>query len=118
MIARGQRSTHIGTLSPQKCAQTTKNCTAQCTAVLPGQYTARESNRETKETADYGEVLRWSTESGDDELPHEKTHSVQQETVDSEEPTEFGLVYDRYIMKETANCETEPSAVALNILTG
>ncbi len=40
--------------------------------------------------AEHGEVLRWSSDSGEDEYPQQEIQSVQQETADNEEPTEFG----------------------------
>ncbi len=41
------------------------------------------SEREVNECAQHGEVLRWSTDSGEDEYPQ-----LQHEAVESEEPTE------------------------------
>ncbi len=68
------------------------------------------SEREAQETAGFREVLRWNTDSG--------SEGCCEHTVDSEEPTAFGLVYDRYIITEAENSEKEPSVVKLNIVTG
>ncbi len=51
------------------------------------------SERESEEVALHGEVLRWSTDSGEDEFPQIDVQSViEQATSDSEQPTEFGVV--------------------------
>ncbi len=52
------------------------------------------SYRESQETAQYGEVLRWSSDS-------EGETAAQQDTTDSEEPTELGVVWERLVIKET-----------------
>jgi hypothetical protein len=56
--------------------------------------------READECAQFGEVQRWSTDSGEDGAPE-----VDGE---SEEPTEFGVVWERYVIKETEEAEMDP----------
>ncbi len=58
------------------------------------------SEREANECAQHGEVLRWSTDSGEDEYPQ-----LQQEEVESEEPTEFGVVCERFVIRETQHMD-------------
>ncbi len=60
------------------------------------------SPRESVEMAEHGEVLSWSPDSGEDEYPQQEVQSVQQDTADSEEPTEFGVVWERFVIKETS----------------
>ncbi len=54
------------------------------------------SEREANEMSVHGEALRWSTDSGEDEYPQ-----LPRETVESEEPTEFGVVWERFVIRET-----------------
>jgi hypothetical protein len=60
------------------------------------------SEREADECAEHGEVLRWSrpTDSGEDQYPQ-----MQNETVESEEPTEFGVVWERFVIRETQDMD-------------
>jgi hypothetical protein len=58
------------------------------------------SEREADECAQFGEVQRWSTDSEEDGAPE-----VEGE---SEEPTEFGVVWEHYIIKETEEAEMDP----------
>jgi hypothetical protein len=58
------------------------------------------SEREADECAQFGEVQRWSTDSGEDGAPEVDG--------DSEEPTEFGVVWERYVIKETEEAEMDP----------
>jgi hypothetical protein len=60
------------------------------------------SYREALETAEHGEPLRWSSESeGEVEEAQDKTNAAQQHTIDIEEATALGLVYEPWIIKET-----------------
>ena len=61
------------------------------------------SERESDEMAQHGEVLRWSTESSDNEYPQIDVQAAALATSDSEEPTEFGVVWERFVIKETEN---------------
>ncbi len=56
------------------------------------------SEREANECSEHGEVLRWSTDSSEDEYPQ-----LPFETEESEEPTEFGVVWERFVIRETEN---------------
>ncbi len=66
------------------------------------------SYRESIETAEHGEVLRWSSGSeGEVDEAQDKTNAAQQDTMDSEEPTELGLVWKPWIIKETQYSDIE-----------
>jgi hypothetical protein len=54
------------------------------------------SEREANECSEHGEVLRWSTDSSEDEYPQ-----LPCETEESEEPTEFGVAWERFVIRET-----------------
>jgi hypothetical protein len=66
------------------------------------------SERESIEMANHGEVQRWSSDSEADELP--------KDIAESEEPTEFGVMWERYVIKETEETEVEPTIVELHIM--
>ena len=58
--------------------------------------------------AQHGEVLRWCSDSeGDDEVGSNKTDCNVQDEVESEEPTEFGVVWERFIIPETEACDID-----------
>jgi hypothetical protein len=59
------------------------------------------SEREVDECAEHGEVLRWSTDSGEDVYPQPVLESVHLQASDSEEPAEFGVVWERFVIQET-----------------
>ncbi len=66
------------------------------------------SDREATEMAQHGEVLRWSSDSeGEDEGESRKTDCNVQDEVESEEPTEFGVVWERLVIPETEACEID-----------
>ena len=66
------------------------------------------SDREATEVAQHGEVLRWSSDSeGEDEGGSKKTDCDVPEEVESEEPTEFGVVWERFVIPETDACEID-----------
>ncbi len=67
--------------------------------------------------AEHGEVLRWSTDSGEDECPQKELQSVEQATVDSEEPTEFGVVWEWVVIRETDDMAGGPPSTRLEITT-
>jgi hypothetical protein len=58
--------------------------------------------------AQHGEVKRWSSDSEPGEVP--------KHMAESEEPTEFGVVWERYVIKETEEAEVEPTIVELHIM--
>ena len=70
------------------------------------------SEREVNECAQHGEVLRWSTDSGEDEYPQ-----LQHEAVESEEPTEFGVVWERFVIRETQDMDGAHSRTGSVITT-
>jgi hypothetical protein len=53
------------------------------------------SQREADECARHGEVLRWSSDSDEDAVSKAKKRTVHLDS-DTEEPTEFGVVWERY----------------------
>jgi hypothetical protein len=60
------------------------------------------SERESNETAQHGEVLRWSNDSeGEDQGGSKKTDLNVQDEFESEELTEFGVVWERFVIPET-----------------
>jgi hypothetical protein len=60
------------------------------------------SEREATKTAQHGEVLRWSSGSEEDvELMGQVTQSGQRDKTESEDETEFGVVWERFVVKET-----------------
>jgi hypothetical protein len=59
------------------------------------------SEREANETAKYGEVLRWSSDSGEDESPQHVLETDQPQASDSEGPTELGVMMGRVSIPET-----------------
>ncbi len=66
------------------------------------------SDREATEMAQRGEVLRWSSDSeGEDEGGSNKTDCNVQDEVESEEPTEFGVVWERFVIPETEACDID-----------
>jgi beta-lactam-binding protein with PASTA domain len=75
------------------------------------------SEREANETAEHGEVLRWSTDSGEEEYPQTTMQTVEQALSDSEEPTEFGMVWERFVIRETEDILGVPSTAGLEITT-
>jgi hypothetical protein len=75
------------------------------------------SEREANECAEHGEVLRWSTDSGEDEYPQVTVGTVEQAISDSEEPTEFGVVWERFVIRETQDVLGLPSTGGLEITT-
>ena len=68
--------------------------------------------REVNECAQHGEVLRWSTDSGEDEYPQ-----LQHEAVESEEPTEVGVVWERFVIRETQDMDGAHSRTGSIITT-
>jgi hypothetical protein len=68
------------------------------------------SERESTEMAQHGEVLRWSTDSGEDEYPQTRVQTVEEDRPDSEEPTEFGVVWERFVIRETEDILAVPSS--------
>jgi hypothetical protein len=53
-------------------------------------------------------VLRWSSDSeGEDEEGSNKTDLNVQDAVESEEPTEFGVVWERFVVPETEACDID-----------
>ena len=58
------------------------------------------SEREATECARYGEVQRWSTDS--------EVDVECEDDGESEEPTEFGVVWERHVIKETEEAEMDP----------
>ncbi len=76
------------------------------------------SAREADECAQYGEVLRWSTDSEEDVYPQPAiTETVVREASDSEEPTEFGVVWERFIINETNGMDGRPTDTRLEVTT-
>ncbi len=73
------------------------------------------SEREANECAEHGEVLRWSTDSDEDEYPQVTVQTVEQATSDSEEPTEFGVVWERFVIRETEDNLGVPTTGGLEI---
>jgi hypothetical protein len=73
------------------------------------------SQREANECAEHGEVLRWSTESDEDEYPQVTVQTVEQAASDSEEPTEFGVVWERFVIRETEDNLGVPTTGGLEI---
>jgi hypothetical protein len=66
------------------------------------------SERESQEMVQHGEVLRWSSGSeGEEALPDAKTDLPQQDERESEDPTELGVVWERYVIKETTEGDTD-----------
>ncbi len=66
------------------------------------------SDREATEVAQHGEVLQWSSDSdGEDEGGANKTDLNVEEVVESEEPTEFGVIWERFVVPETEACVIE-----------
>ncbi len=66
------------------------------------------SDREATEVAQHGEVLRWSSDSeGEDEGGSKKTDCDVPDVVESEEPTEFGVDWERFVIPETDACEID-----------
>ncbi len=66
------------------------------------------SDREATEVAQHGEVLRWSSDSeGEDEGGASKTDCNVADEVESEEPTEFGVIWERFVIPETEACDIE-----------
>jgi hypothetical protein len=62
--------------------------------------------------------LRWSTDSGEDDYPQTTAQTVEQATIsDSEEPTEFGVVWERFVIRETEDILGVPSTAGLEIAT-
>jgi hypothetical protein len=60
------------------------------------------SEREASECATHGEVLRWSSDSGEDEVcPQPTLQLVQEEALDSEGPTEFRGVWERVVQQDS-----------------
>jgi hypothetical protein len=70
---------------------------------------------EANECAEHGEVLRWSTDSGEDEYPQVTVETVDKAASDSEEPTEFGVVWERFVIRETQDVLELPSTGGLQI---
>jgi hypothetical protein len=75
------------------------------------------SQREANECAEHGEVLRWSTDSGEDEYPQVTVETCDKAASDSEEPTEFGVVWERFVIRETQDVLGLPSSGGLEITT-
>ncbi len=75
------------------------------------------SERESTEMAQHGEVLRWSTDSGEDEYPQTRVQTIEEDRSDSEEPTEFGVVWERFVIRETEDILAVPSTTGLEITT-
>ena len=66
------------------------------------------SDREATECAQHGEVLRWSSESeGEVAEMGSETNEAQKDTTDSEEPTEMGLVWAPFVIRETQYSDVE-----------
>ena len=60
------------------------------------------SEREASECATHGEVLRWSTDSGEDKgCPQPTVQLVQEESLDSEGPTEFRGVWEPIVQQNS-----------------
>ncbi len=75
------------------------------------------SERECDEMLEHGEVLRWNTDSGEDEYPQIDGQSTEKVPSDSEEPTEFGVVWERFLIKETEDMDGGPPTTQLSITT-
>jgi hypothetical protein len=66
------------------------------------------SYKEALEMSKHGEVLRWSSKNeGEVEETKTKTNEAQKDTTDNEEPTELGVVWQPYIIKETQYNDVE-----------
>ncbi len=70
------------------------------------------SQREADECARHGEVLRWSSDSDEDEVSKAKKRTVHLDS-DSEEPTEFGVVWERYDENYNKDGSTKPLAIVI-----
>ncbi len=75
------------------------------------------SEREADECAEHGEVLRWSTDSGEDVYPQPVLESVHLQASDSDEPTEFGVVWERFVIQETDAMDGRDPTTRLQITT-
>ena len=70
------------------------------------------SQREAGECARHGEVLRWSSDSDEDEVSKAKKRTVHLDSdTSSEEPTEFGVVWERYDENYKKDGSTKPVAI-------
>ena len=70
------------------------------------------SQREADECARHGEVLRWSSDSDEDEVSKAKKRTVHLDS-DSEEPTEFGVVWERYDENNKKDGSTKPVEILI-----
>jgi hypothetical protein len=68
--------------------------------------------REAGEMSIHGEVLRWSSGSDEQEISKAKNSTVNVDS-DSEEPTEFGVVWERYDANNKKDGITKPLEVVL-----
>jgi hypothetical protein len=106
--------------SPSKKRQVTKESQAKDKEVhlIPFKKGIKMmSEREADEMAEHGEVLRWSTDSGEDVYPQPVLESVHLEASDSEEPTEFGVVWERFVIQETDAMDGRAPTTRLEITT-
>jgi hypothetical protein len=72
------------------------------------------SAREADECATHGEVLRWRSDSDEDEVSKSKNRTGHVDS-DSEEPTEFGVVWERYDVNTNKDGSTKPVEVLIEI---
>ena len=72
------------------------------------------SEREANKCARHGEVLRWSSDSDENEDKKGKNTTVNVDS-DSEEPTEFGVVWERYDEINKQDGSTKQVEVVIDI---
>ena len=94
--------------SQKKSEITSGKCEAEVHVVPYIRGLRMMSDREATEVAQHGEVLRWSSDSeGEDEGGPSKTDCNVADEGDSEEPTEFGVIWERFVVPETEACDIE-----------
>jgi hypothetical protein len=94
--------------SEKKSATTSGKCESAVHVVPYIKGLRMMSDREATEVAQHGEVLRWSSDSdGEDEGGASKTDCNVVDEVESEEPTEFGVIWERFVVPETNACDIE-----------
>jgi hypothetical protein len=116
----GVKTTEVIETSPAKKRQVKKQSQVKDKEVHAIPYKKglkTMSEREADECAQYGEVLRWSTDSEEDVYPQPAMESVVREASDSEEPTEFGVVWERFIIQETDGMDGRDPDTRLEITT-
>jgi hypothetical protein len=96
--------------------QTDKNTNDKPTIIPYNKGIRMMSEREANECARHGEVSRWSSDSDENEDKKAKNTTVNVDSdTSSEEPTEFGVVWERYDANNKLDGSTKPVEVVIEI---